>query len=389
MPSRVRVFNCYISLRFRLYQKLHNSFRGFFTLSKSRVSDTSTSTSTLGSLFRRKRKTATVQSIFDNTAPSSPSNSLFVFSVLGVAGLTDYRDVGWMLHDWLMFLTLLVSHPKFDGNNFRYRCIRPVLGEFPDRSFLSGETGCNRLQIPIPQSLFDSQTHMEQENLTAEDFALSTILDLATIGSRLQPGDKLVLLLVGHGERSPTGEFLFCITTKSNRQGEAWLTKRKLELGLEQCRGEIIVICNSCYSGGLQSDRWQLLCAAGPTELSEALSASASGQVRGSAFSQCALAERSHEQGLVIPVPRSEKRPETTADGDLAPLPTSPPLHSFVASSRPIHPLASSRTAPALVDGMMERENFLIQVWQSFSTMRLLRRVMAHHHTAGLVAKNS
>ncbi|KAJ6595753.1 hypothetical protein DFH09DRAFT_1410578 [Mycena vulgaris] len=228
--------------------------------------------SILGRLFRGKSK-PTAKSAFSSTQ-SGPSSSppIIFFSVLGVAGSLQNKDAGWMILDWMIFTTLLASQPGFDRPRFRYR-----------------------LLFPVPPCLFDERAQTK-EVFDAEDFVNNCFLDIAASSSRVQPGEQFVLLLIGHGKRSQTGDFMLCVSTKSNRMGEAWLTKRQLESAVKKCRGQITVICNSCHSGALKSPRWQLVCVAGPNELAEAFTTSASGNVRGSASSLCALAEVRQEQ---------------------------------------------------------------------------------------------
>ncbi|KAJ7118738.1 hypothetical protein C8R44DRAFT_878294 [Mycena epipterygia] len=221
------------------------------------------------------------------------------------------------------------------------------------------EARCDRLRFRIPSCLFDEHVQ-KNEVFDAEDFVNSCFLDIAASASRVQPGQKFILLLIGHGEPTHTGEFQLCVTTKSNRLGEAWLSKRQLELAVAECQGQVQVICNSCHSRALESPKWQLVCAAGPNELAEALMISASGNVRGSAFSLCALAEVRQEQSIIIPFPRSEKRPVGTADSIMLELPSSPPPHSFTSSTRPLDIPLSNRSVPTFVDGMMNHEKCLI-----------------------------
>ncbi|KAJ7459920.1 hypothetical protein FB451DRAFT_1405798 [Mycena latifolia] len=256
-------------------------------------------------------------SVFSSNQPApSSSPPIVLFSVLGVAGPLQNENAGRMILDWMIFTTLLASLAGFDGPRFRYRSIRDVIPLFPDQTFLFGEAGSDRLRFRVPSCLFDEHAQ-KNEVFDAEDFVCSCFLDIAASASRVQSGEKFILLLIGHGERTRTGEFRLCVTTESNRLGEAWLSKRQLELAVAECRGQITVICNSCHSGALESPRWQFVCAAGPNELAEALTTSASGNVRGSAFSLCALAEVGQEQGLVMPFSRSETRPVGTADEDI------------------------------------------------------------------------
>jgi len=113
------------------------------------------------------------------------------------------------------------------------------------------------------------------------------------------------------------GGFRLHITTKTNSDlGEAHITKVQL-VALEDCEGEVLVICNSCHSGYLVSDCWTLLCSTAPNQPAEALSQSGCGNIRGSAFTACALGQVALEHGLL----RAGPRPH----GRLVDLPPSPP----------------------------------------------------------------
>jgi len=98
-------------------------------------------------------------------------------------------------------------------------------------------------------------------------------------------------------------------------------------MALENCQGEILVICNSCNLGGLVSDRWTLLCSAHSEQPAEALSESGSGYFRGSAFTACVVAQAAQEYGLRVPLPRAE--PRSLDAQQHVWLPTSLPPHSF------------------------------------------------------------
>ncbi|KAJ7454901.1 hypothetical protein B0H11DRAFT_254841 [Mycena galericulata] len=262
-----------------------------------------------------------------------------------------------MIHDFLSFSTLVTSCPSFDPARFRYRCIRNILPLFPDKTFLFGEAGAHRLRFHIPTCLYSTHTHNAEETLDAVDFVQDCLLDLAECARQVNRGETLALVLIGHGRRKSNGEFQLCITAKGNRDGEAWITKRHLERALEKCRGKIVMYCNACHSGGLRNDsRWKLLAAAKPNELADALTTSASGNVRGTVFSLCTLAQVGREQGIVIPVPRSERRPP----GTMVKLPPSPPPHSFSTTNRPVKLPSLERSTTDFLNGMFEHEQHLI-----------------------------
>ena len=140
---------------------------------------------------------------------------------------------------------------------------------------------------------------------------------------KVKAGEKLLLLLIGHGIFD-TSQFQFQVTMQPNMViGEASITKDELEFALKFCQGDVLVICNSCYFGHLESEYWTLFCSATPERMASALSESYPGYFRGSAFTACVVAQVAHEHGLRVPLPRD--RPSS----QLLSLPSSPLLHSF------------------------------------------------------------
>ncbi|KAJ7484819.1 hypothetical protein B0H11DRAFT_2279525 [Mycena galericulata] len=232
----------------------------------------------LSPFFKRKPKG---QGAAKTMPSSSASPAIVVFSVLGIVGPFNNENAGRMVLDSLLFTTLLAGHPGFDRRRFRYRSIRDVTSLCPDNTFLFGEAGCDRLGFRLPQCLFDDHANPNFVD-TAKVFVDMCCEDISASASQVQPGEQFLLVLIGHGQCArPTDEFVLCITTKSRRVGEAWLPKHRLENAVQ----------NSCTSGALESPKWRLICAAGPTELADALATSASGNIRGSVSSLCALAE--------------------------------------------------------------------------------------------------
>jgi hypothetical protein len=128
---------------------------------------------------------------------------------------------------------------------------------------------------------------------------------------KVKQGEKLVLLLIEHGGLSVDGQFQFLITqaTKPNmRSGEAYIMKDQLEVLLKPCQGDVLIICNSCFSGGLISEHWALLCSATPEISSDTLSQSGSGYFRGWVFTACLVAQVAREYGLLVPLPQADPR---------------------------------------------------------------------------------
>ncbi|KAJ7484787.1 hypothetical protein B0H11DRAFT_2231465 [Mycena galericulata] len=214
----------------------------------------------------------------------------------------------------LLFTTLLAAQPGFDRPRFRYRSIRDVTSLCPDNTFLFGEAGSDRLCFRLPSCFFNDRANPNFVG-SARDFVEKCFRDIRASASQVQPGEQLLLLLIGHGQiMMETGEFLLCVTTRSGRRGQAWLPKHRLETAVEHCAGQVTLICNSCNSGALYSPKWRLVCAAGPTELADALN-SAPANVRESAFS---LAEVRRARDLVPMLsPRSEKKPVGIVEEDM------------------------------------------------------------------------
>ncbi|KAJ7581230.1 hypothetical protein C8J56DRAFT_1168763 [Mycena floridula] len=324
-------------------------FKGISQLvqSRSRMGSPASSTTFYGSVKKTLKRVLSI-------SPMAPK--FVVFSILSVAGPLENRDSGWMMTDWSLFMTLFASQPGFDASRLQYRTIRNILPHFPDGRFIFGEGGCDRLNIPIPQCIASDIEN--QPELEAAVFAAACIHGLITAASKVKSGEKLVLLLIGHGVRYKS-EFRLCISTTSGRDAEAYITKGQLEFAVMDCRGDVLVVCNSCYSRGLESTRWELVCASGAHEEAEALAISASGCVRGSAFAVCALAAAGQEQGIVLPLPRSDPQPLATSSLPMAQLPDSPPPHSFTLLSRPLA-IPSSQPMSSFVNRMKKLERFLI-----------------------------
>ncbi|KAJ7785687.1 hypothetical protein B0H16DRAFT_1883 [Mycena metata] len=276
-------------------------------------------------------------------------------------GPLEERDCGWMVHDMLLWVRLISAQPEFLRPRFISRSIRDPLPLFPSGSFIFGEAGCDRLKFSVPACLYDQQTK-RVELLNDADFVDSCLSDLTKAAARVQPGQRFYLLMIGHGVISVDGEFALCVNSTGGRDGLAFIPTRRLKLALSDCAGEVTIICNACHSGALVQGNppWRLLCAAGAKQLSESLAASASGVVRGSAFTHSALAVVGQEHGLVTPSPRHDRRPKGTKQVEMAILPSAPPDHSFSTPRRHIHSPAPTCSVPLFISRMREHEQLLI-----------------------------
>ena len=251
---------------------------------------------------------------------------IYAFGVLGIVGPLDTRNSGWMVTDFAAWM-FLISHMKgYHCDRAIWQTIRLIKHLFPGDFVVFGEAGCDRLQLPLTTL----NTDVQDPNIPACEFTVLCLFSLESMAEKVKRHDKLVLLLIGHGSNDG-GVFRFNITTATGKvTGEAFFTKLQLERALVNCRGDILVICNSCHSGGLMSEHWTLLCSAGLHQQSDALTQSGSGHFRGSAFTACVVAQAASQYGLRVPLPRTDPRPS----GDhRVRLPPSPPSHSFPTSA--------------------------------------------------------
>ena len=231
----------------------------------------------------------------------------------------------------------LISHMKgYSDNRSLWRTIRQINHLFPNDSVTFGDAGCDRLQLPLPSPL---ETDSDEPEVDATDFVVNSLLLLRQMVQKVKKGEMLVLLLVEHGDVK-AGKFRFLITTQPDKiDGKAFIKKRQLEASLKSCKGDVLVICNSCFSGHLVSEHWALLCSAAPEQSAYALAQSGSGYARGSAFTACMVAQVAQKHGLQVPLLRADPR---TARPDLGSLPPSAPSHTFPAQLSTLKPLNMS-----------------------------------------------
>ena len=234
-----------------------------------------------------------------------------------MVGPLDERNSGWMTTDFAAWIFLVTTMKGYRCDRTIWLPIRPIHDLFPGGFVTFGEAGCDRLQLPLP-----TLERSVDPEITAHSFAFQCLFSLHNMAQKVKRGQKLLLLLIGHG--SYDGVFRFLITTDSTQvTNEAYLAKDELEDALEGCQGDVLVISNACHSSNLVSERWTLLCAAGPNQESNALTESSSGHFRGSIFTACVVAQAAHKYGLQVPLPRAVKR----SSGDhWVPLPPTPPI---------------------------------------------------------------
>jgi len=256
------------------------------------------------------------------SSPVEEEELIYAFGILGTVGPLDNRKSGWMATDFGAWMFLISHMNGYHHDRTVWRTIRPINDLFPGDFVVFGDAGCDRLQLPLPAL----ETNVQDPDIPAHLFAAQCLLSLQKMAQKVKCHEKLLLLLIGHGTNYDN-VFRLVITAGTKQiTGEAFLTKDQLEAALEDCQGDILVICNSCHSGNLASERWTLLCSAGPDQASDALSESLSGRFKGSVFTACVVAQAAREHGLRVPLPQAEPRP---VEGDQAPMPPSPPPHSF------------------------------------------------------------
>jgi len=260
-----------------------------------------------------------------------------------------------MVTDFGAWLFLISNMRGYSAERSTWRTIRPINHLFADNFVTFGDAGCDRLRLPLPSPLktsFDGEPEIE-----AEHFASLCLFLLQEKAREVKKNETFVVLLVGHGDDS-NQKFRFLITTQPHqRTGEAVLTKNQLEHALKGCQGKVLIVCNSCFSGRLASEHWTLLCSAAPGEMSDALTESGSGYVRGSAFIACLVAQAAHEHGLDVPLPQAKARTAVQVD----PLPRSAPPHSFPLQVARVSLLQPSKmTLEELVWRMQDTERYFV-----------------------------
>ena len=262
-----------------------------------------------------------------------------------------------MVSDFGAWAFLLSQMKGYSAERAMWNTIHPVTPLFPGSSVVFGDAGTDRLVLPLP---FPFETVIEPP-VSASTFNTICIRSLISIAREVQAGEKLIILLIGHGSLGHGGFRLHITTEPDTMSGEDYITKADLEVALQNCRGDIQIICNSCQSGDLASDRWTLLCPATREQPAESLSQSNSGYFRGSAFTACMVAQAALEHGIRVPLPRVVPRPVDVPKGQRVPLPSSPPQHSFSSPASAISivqpPGMSFRD---FLHRMVEMERYLI-----------------------------
>ncbi|KAJ7853870.1 hypothetical protein B0H13DRAFT_1197683 [Mycena leptocephala] len=260
-----------------------------------------------------KKAVKSLQKTASGVLPRKPAVVCWGFLGVGEGTIRD-RNINWMVADYCWW-TFLLQHAVGYSDCSRFHVLRSVLPFFPDGRGIYGGAACDRLRFPLHPSLL-APLHSTPNCSAAKhrDYALR---ELSYLAGLVKSRDTLVLLLIGHGGVSD-GVFEFHVSTGLGVRGEASLSKSDLELALKRCKARVLIVCNACYSGLLQSKLWTLVCAAGPGEPSDALAQSGSGVVRGGVFASCDTRQIA-KLGLQLPRPRAVKRSVTAASISIYP----------------------------------------------------------------------
>jgi hypothetical protein len=130
---------------------------------------------------------------------NAPKKDVHAFGILGVVGPLDAVDSGWMVTDFAAWAFLISLMKGYLEDQSSWWPIRPIHNLFPEGFVTFGEPGCNRLQLPLPSL----ETECDPE-ASAALFVLQCFTALREVVQRVKPGEKLILLLIGHGESLAT-----------------------------------------------------------------------------------------------------------------------------------------------------------------------------------------
>ncbi|PBK93630.1 hypothetical protein ARMGADRAFT_1063007 [Armillaria gallica] len=123
--------------------------------------------------------------------------------------------------------------------------------------------------------------------------AAEALYAISNIVPTIEERESLVIILCGHV--GPEGNFF---------AGEDILTKGALEKFVDLCKGKVLVVSMSCYSGLWKSDSWELVAAAAAAdEQSTSVLASAFDPFGGSIFVSALLAKHYSNSGVAMPSP--------------------------------------------------------------------------------------
>jgi len=109
-----------------------------------------------------------------------------------------------MVSDFGAWAFLLSNMRGYSAERSKWNTIRPINPSFPDGSIVFGDAGCDRLVLPFPTP-FEAEL---DPSISARNFRTDCSVSLQSMAQQLQPGDKLILLLIGHGSFEADG---FCL----------------------------------------------------------------------------------------------------------------------------------------------------------------------------------
>ncbi|KAJ7222395.1 hypothetical protein GGX14DRAFT_663565 [Mycena pura] len=263
-----------------------------------------------------------------DSAAVIPSSSAVFWGVLGIGDGTIHHYN--MASDFCYWTHIFTRSPGFDEHRSVFQALRSVQPFFPDGKGIFGDAGCEHLKYPLHPSLLHPSF---EPDISAADFKSETLGTLYKLSPTMDRSETLVLLLICRGSTTDDGIYHLWVTG-TGLCSEDSFTLKQLERAIEGCQARIVVVCNASQSARLASKHWTLICATGPTQNSDGLSAQSASEndIRGSMFTLCVTAQVAAAFGLKEPVPpRAEGRSlmESLSEPDaLMSLPSPPPDHS-------------------------------------------------------------
>jgi len=115
--------------------------------------------------------------------------------ILGIVGPLTGLNSGWMITDFGTWAFLITQMKGFSPACSIWHTIRPISPLFLDVSIIFGEVGCDRLMLSLPVP-FKAQI---DPVISAQIFNTKCLLSLKGMALSIQPGKKIVLLLIEQG----------------------------------------------------------------------------------------------------------------------------------------------------------------------------------------------
>ena len=153
------------------------------------------------------------------------------FRVLGLTGPHNFDDDNWFLEDTLLLHTAL---SQSDIQSFFHCAQGDGLGKH-------GNARAQRLAMMADLQQFS--LYVEPQKIKKR--FLEIVQDYASATTR---GDRLLIIISGHGERGIGLEGAVNVGCKQNGGPKRLMPREILQL-LAGCLGDVTIIVNSCYSG--------------------------------------------------------------------------------------------------------------------------------------------